>query len=226
MKNGVLLVVPFLAVFLLLSAADPSLQHRDIVTQLFSRYKNVKTFQADFHRVFTAKMTGKITKDSGVVRYLAPEFVAMITRKGKSVTNETYITPKKTVFVDHTKKSVLLKQGSSGMSDYLVFLRGPKEIKKSFAVKDSTASIAKARKAGLIVEDGSQLIKLTPKKQMADVRYMFLVVKKNEVISLIIVDQLKNINQFSFSHIIYNHPMKANDFDVPVPKGYEVSHFQ
>lgn len=195
-------------------------------TKLFDRYKGITTFSADFNRIFTAKMTKKITKDGGMIRYLAPEFISVVTKDRANVVEETYITPKQTSFVDHLKKSVLIKTGSSGMGDYLVFLRGPEAIKKSFTVKNSTASIEKANKAGLVVEKGSLLVKLTPKQPMADLRYMFLIAKNNEVVGLIIVDQLKNINQFFFSNISYKEKLQKKQFMPKTPKGYEVSHFQ
>jgi outer membrane lipoprotein-sorting protein len=216
-----------LSLFLLLFAMISTLYGSDAeTTKLFDRYKGVKTFSADFNRVFTAKMTKKITKDGGTIRYLAPEFISIVTMDKTKVVEETYITPKQTSFVDHLKKSVLIKTGASGMGDYLVFLRGPEAIKKSFTVKNSTASIEKANKAGLVVEKGSLFIKLTPKQVMADLRYMFLIAKNNEVVGIIIVDQLKNINQFFFSNISYKKKLQKKQFMPKTPKGYEVSYFQ
>ncbi|MCK5808588.1 hypothetical protein KAH37_06360 [bacterium] len=222
MKNifQLVLAVLLLTLSLSVSAADAD------IAKLFDKYKGIKTFSTDFNRVFTAKMTKKVTKDAGLINYLAPEFISVVTQEKKNVVEETYITPKQTSFIDHKKKSVLIKTGASGMGDYLVFLRGPDAINKSFTVKNSSSSIAKANKAGITVEKGALLIKLTPKEPMADLRYMFLIAKNSEVIGLVIVDQLKNLNQFFFTNISYKKKLTKEQFMPKTPKGYEVSHFQ
>ena len=120
-KNSLLYRTVFLLLIFIIPASlfgeDATIAH------LFDRYKGVTSFSTEFRRIFTAKLTNKVTKDEGDIDYLAPEFISVITKVGKKVVEETYITPEKTTFIEHKKKSVLIKNGASGMGDYLVFLR-------------------------------------------------------------------------------------------------------
>ncbi len=211
--------VPFLLIFLF------SFLQASTVDSFFKKYNNIKTFSANYIQFYTPKTTKKVIKKEGTMFYKAPSFIRIDAFAGKKLDQQTFISKNKTVFIYHAKKSVLIKKNAVDLNAYLVFLKGLKEVKKRFSIKDSTAGIKKAKKVGLRIEKGSVLLKLTPKKTIPNLKYVFLIMKNNEVKSVVIVDSMFNLNQFIFSNIRYNDTMNKSFFKAKFPKNYEKSVF-
>ncbi|HNW81632.1 MAG TPA: outer membrane lipoprotein carrier protein LolA [bacterium] len=197
----------------------------DLVTVLLGKYTGIKSFSSDYERVFTQNSTAKKSFDNGKILFSAPSDIRMDTFVDKKLTEQTFVNSEKTVFIYHTKKSVLNKKSAGEAGEYLAFLQGLDEVKKKFDIADSTASIDKARKTGIEIKDGAKLLKLTPKDSIGNVKYIFLVAVNNEIDSVVIIDQLKNINQFKFKNLKYNPKIEKKDLIPVIPKGYETSDF-
>ncbi|MGI6394985.1 MAG: LolA family protein [bacterium] len=192
---------------------------------LLSKYNSIKSFSSEYNRVFTQNSTGKKSFDSGSIFYMSPGQIRMDTNFEGKLSEQTFLNNEKTVFIYHTKKSALVKKSAGDEGEYLAFLQGLDEVKKKFTISDSTGSADKAKKIGIEIKDGSKLYKLVPKQDMANVKYIFITAIKNEIESVIIIDQLKNINQFKFKDIKYNPKLESKLFVPNFPQGYEVSNF-
>ena len=212
------LIFSFLFVLTLCANDDP-------VAKLLGKYNNIKSFSSDYSRVFTQSSTGKKSLDNGTVLFAAPSEIRMDTYFEGKLTEQTFLNSEKTIFIYHTKKNVLSKKSAGDEGEYLAFLKGLDEVKKKFEISDSTSSIDKARKTGIEIKEGSRLYKLTPKKDMANVRYIFITALKDEIESVVIIDQLKNINQFKFTNIKYDPKLDKKQFVPVFPKDYEISNF-
>lgn len=197
----------------------------DTATKLLGRYTGIKSFSCDYDRVFTQSSTGKKSSDSGKIMFSAPSDIRMDTFTGGKLVEQTYVNSKNTVFIYHSKKSALNKKSAGEAGEYLAFLQGLEEVKKKFNIVDSTASIDKAKKTGIEIKDGAKLLKLTPFGDVGNVKYIFLISVNSEIDSVVIVDQLKNINQFKFRNLKYDPKIDRKDFSPVIPKGYEVSDF-
>ena len=77
----------------------------------------------------------------------------------------------------------------------------------------------------MVIRDGSKMLKLTPKTPIANVKYIFITAINSEIDSVIIIDQLKNINQFTFSDIKRDPALDKKSFKAQIPAGFEVSEF-
>jgi len=203
-----------------------TLSAKDItIEKLLEKYNGIKTFSTEYNRTFTQNTTGKKSSDNGTIYYQAPSSIKMDTfSKGKLV-EQTFVDSSDTTFIYHSKKNALVKKSAGEAGEYLAFLQGTANLKKKFKIKNSTSSIPKAKKIGLSIKDGAVLFKLTPKKNIGNVKYIFLVAMKNEIDSVVIIDQLNNINQFVFNKIAHNPKIKKGTFKPSIPKGYEVSNF-
>lgn len=195
----------------------------DLATQILSKYNGIQSFSAKYSRVFTQHSTGKKSNDSGEIFFLAPSDIRMDTFIEGKMTEQTFVDAEKTLFIYHSKKSALIKKSLNEASDYLAFLQGLDKVKQKFKISDSTATIEKAKKIGMVIKDKAKMIKLTPKAAMGNVRYIFITSIESEIESVIIVDQLKNINQFTFSDIKYNPKLEKAKFKAAIPQGFEVS---
>ncbi len=193
--------------------------------KLLERYTGMKTFSADFDRVFTQRITGNKIKDNGKIFYMAPDQIKMDTYSEGKLTEQTFVDGESTTFIYHTKKNVMIRKSAGEAGEYLAFLRGLDEVRKKFNIEDSTPSIPKARKTGIEIREGAELFKLTPIEPITNLRYIFLSSVNNEVDSVIIIDQLRNINQFKFSNIKNNPDIKKEIFKASYPSDYEVSRF-
>lgn len=197
----------------------------DLATVLLGKYTGIKSFSSDYERVFTQSSTAKKSLDNGKIWFSAPSEIRMDTFVAGKLTEQTFVNSEKTVFIYHTKKSILNKKSAGEAGEYLAFLQGLDEVKRKFDINDSTASIEKARKTGIDIKDGAKLLKLTPKNSMGNVKYIFLVAMNNEIDSVVIIDQLKNINQFKFKNLQHNPKINKKDLIPVMPKGYETSDF-
>ncbi|HRZ79591.1 MAG TPA: outer-membrane lipoprotein carrier protein LolA [bacterium] len=197
----------------------------DTASKLLGRYTGIKSFSCDYDRVFTQSSTGKKSSDSGKILFSAPSDIRMDTFTGGSLAEQTFVNKENTVFIYHSKKSALKKKSAGEAGEYLAFLQGFEEVKKKFDINDSTASIDKARKTGIEIKDGAGLLKLTPRGTVGNVKYIFLISVKGEIDSVVIIDQLKNINQFKFKNLKYDPKIERSVFSPVIPKGYEVSDF-
>lgn len=195
------------------------------VEKLLGKYNGIKSFSSDYNRVFTQNSTGKKSSDNGKIIFMAPGDIRMDTFFEGKLTEQTFLNSEKTIFIYHSKKNILVKKSAGDEGEYLAFLQGLDEVRKKFTITDSTDSAEKARKTGIEIKDGSRLYKLTPKKDMGNVKYIFITSIKDEIESIVIIDQLKNINQFKFSNIQYNPKLEKKQFAPVYPQGYEVSNF-
>ncbi|MFO7735166.1 MAG: outer membrane lipoprotein carrier protein LolA [bacterium] len=220
MKSCVMLFFATVFFFLFLQAGD-----KQTPDKVLKRYNSVKMFSADFSQIYTSRVTKTVKNRSGRITYRKPSSIRIDAEKEGELIEQTFINEGNTVFVYHDKKSVLKKEHSRDIEAYLVFLKGVEPIKKQFEIKDSSSNISVAKKAGMKVPDGSLLIKLTPRKTIKNINYIFLVAENNEVTSIIIVDNIHNINQFMFKDISYNKPVKKELFVPKYPDDYEVSSF-
>jgi len=193
--------------------------------KLLSKYTGIKTFTTDFDRVFTQRVTGTKTVDSGKIFYLAPDHIKMDTYSGGKLTEQTFVNGETTTFIYHSKKNVMIKKSAGEAGEYLAFLKGLEEVRKKFVLQDSTSSIPKAKETGIEIKDGAKLFKLTPIEPVSNLRYLFLTSVKDEIDSVIIIDQLRNINQFKFKNVKNNPPIDKKIFNVAYPSDYEVSKF-
>jgi outer membrane lipoprotein-sorting protein len=193
--------------------------------KLLGKYTGIKSFSTDFERVFTQRITGKKTRDNGKITYMAPDNIKMDTFFEGKLSEQTFVNGETTTFIYHTKKNVLIKKSAGEAGEYLAFLKGLEEVRKNFAIQDSTDSIDKARKTGIEIKEGAKLFKLTPVQPVANLRYIFLTSLNDEVSSVIIIDQLRNINQFKFKNTKNNPSVDSKIFKVSYPADYEVSNF-
>lgn len=212
------LILSFLLIFTLSGADDP-------VAKLLGKYNGIKSFSSDYTRTFTQNSTGKKSFDNGKIFFIAPSEIRMDTFFEGKLTEQTFLNSEKTVFIYHTKKNILAKKSAGDEGEYLAFLQGLDEVRKKFTISDSTNSIEKAKKTGIEISQGSHLYKLTPIKDMGNVKYIFIASINDEIDSVIIIDQLKNINQFKFTNIKYDPKLDKKQFEPVYPKGYETSNF-
>lgn len=212
-------LLSFLLFFIDLSAED------DFAAKLLGKYTGIKSFSADYERIFTQSSTAKKSFDSGKILFSAPSKIRMDTFSEGKMTEQTFVNSEKTVFIYHSKKTMLIKKSAGEAGEYLAFLQGLDEVKRKFDINDSTASIDKAKTTGIEIGNGAKLLKLTPKTSIGNVKYIFLVSMNNEVDSVVIIDQLKNINQFKFKNLKYNPKIEKKELTPVTQKGYEVSNF-
>ncbi len=69
------------------------------------------------------------------------------------------------------------------------------------------------------------MLKLTPKTPNQQVKYIFITAINNEIDSVIIIDLMKNMTQFTFSDIKRNPALDKKDFKANIPAGFEVTDF-
>ena len=212
--------------FAFLSAAEGGEgEAKSIAGSILGKYNALKSFSAKYERVFTQSSTGKKSHDNGSVFFSAPSDIRMDTLVAGKMTEQTFVDAQKTVLINFEKKNVMVKKSSNEAAEYLAFLKGLDEVEKKFVISDSTATIEKAKKTGMVIRDGSKMVKLTPKTAIANVKYIFITAIQDEIDSVIIIDQLKNINQFTFSDIKRNPVLDKKSFSYTIPKGFEVSEF-
>ncbi|HSA33589.1 MAG TPA: outer membrane lipoprotein carrier protein LolA [bacterium] len=212
-------ILAFLIVLLgVLPVAELSAQSDD----LFLNFEALKSFKADFTQVFTAKLTKKKSDpEIGVIYYKAPSFMRFDYLKGQGLDRQTFISDEGVSFINYEKKTVMTKKGQGDYGDYLVFLKGVAEIKKKFSVKKG--DVALSRKAGIAVDEGQSLFKLTPLKKIQNLRYLFLVLQGKEVRSVAVIDEIGNINQLFFKSVQYDPKMESSVFTFTAPIGFEQS---
>lgn len=215
----------FLKIILFFIFAFTLSANDDSVNKLLGKYNGIKSFSSEYSRVFTQNSTGKKSTDNGKVVYLAPSDIRMDTFFEGKLSEQTFVNSEKTVFIYHTKKNILIKKSAGEAGEYLAFLQGLDEVRKKFNISDSTDSIEKAEKTGIDIKPDSKLFKLTPKNNVGNVKYIFITSIKDEIDSVIIIDQLKNINQFKFSNLLYDPKLEKKVFVPIFPSGYEVSNF-
>lgn len=196
-----------------------------IATKILGKYNDIKSFSAKYERVFTQSTTKKVTHDNGTILFIAPSDIRMDTYVGGEMTEQTFVDSKQTTLLYRKKKSAMVRKSADEAGEYLSFLKGLGEIEKKFTISDSTSTIEKAKKTGMIIKDGSEMIKLTPKTNIANVKYIFITAVNGDIDSVIIIDQLKNINQFTFSDIKHNPAIDKNSLKAVIPAGFEVSDF-
>jgi len=190
--------------------------------ELLLNYESLKTFKADFTQVFTSKLTKKTADpEIGTIQYKAPAFMRFDYTKAGKLDRQTFITEKELAFINFEKKTVMTKKGQGDYGDYLVFLKGVAEIKKKFTIKKG--DVAVSRKAGIKIEEGQSIFKLTPTAKISNLRYLFLIMKGKEVASVAVVDEIGNINQLFFTTVQYDPKLEPSVFTYTVPIGFEVS---
>ncbi len=190
--------------------------------ELLLNYESLKSFKAEFKQVFFNTLTKKkLDPEIGIIQYKAPSFMRFDYRQGGKSVKQIFVNTDGVAIIDHDKKTVSRKKGQSEASDYLVFLKGVAEIKKRFAVKK--ADVALSRKAGIEVAEGCDIFKLTPLSKIPRLRYLFLVMKGKDVVSVAVVDEIGHINQYFFTAVQYDPKVETGIFTYTVPVGYEVS---
>ena len=204
---------------------DQKNEAENIASAILGQYNGLKSFSAKYERVFTQSSTKKKTHDNGTILFIAPSDIRMDTFAGGKMIEQTFVDSEKTTLIYLDKKSAMVKKSANEAAEYLSFLKGLDEVSKKFTIGDSTGTIEKARKTGMMIKDGSKMLKLTPKTTIANVKYIFITAINNEIDSVIIIDQLKNINQFTFSDIKRNPALDKKDFKASIPAGFEVSEF-
>ena len=204
---------------------DQKNEAESIASAILGQYNGLKSFSSKYERVFTQSSTKKKSHDNGTILFIAPSDIRMDTFAGGKMTEQTFVDSEKTTLIYFEKKSAMVKKSANEAAEYLSFLKGLDEVSKKFTIGDSTATIDKARKTGMVIKDGSKMLKLTPKTAIANVKYIFITAINNEIDSVIIIDQLKNINQFTFSDIKRDPALNKKDFKANIPAGFEVSEF-
>ncbi len=190
--------------------------------ELLLNYESLKSFKADFTQVFTSKLTKKVADpEIGTIYYKAPVFMRFDYTKAAKLDRQTFINDKELAFINFEKKTVMTKKGQGDYGDYMVFLKGVAEIKKKFGIKKADPVLS--RKAGIKIEEGQDIFKLTPITKIANLRYLFLVMKGKEVRSVAVVDEIGNINQLFFTTVQYDPKLEPSVFTYTVPIGFEVS---
>jgi len=190
---------------------------------LLLKYDNLKTFSSSFVQYFKSRHSGEETEERGVLGYKAPGMMRFDYKNGKEKTRQYYISTEKVILINHEKKSLMTQPGKGDLAKYLVFLKGTEEIRTRFDVAKSDAK--KAVKVGIRMDENAAIYKLTPKKDMKSVRYIFLIVKEREVSSVVLIDNLNNINQFVFKDILYDKEIKDTYFKPEIPAGYDKANF-
>lgn len=190
--------------------------------ELLLNYESLKSFKAEFKQVFFNTLTKKkLDPETGTIQYKAPSFMRFDYQQGNKTIKQIFVNTDGVAIIDHEKKTVSRKKGQSEAGDYLVFLKGVAEIKKRFAVKK--ADVALSRKAGIEVAEGCDIFKLTPLSKIPRLRYLFLIMKGKDVVSVAVVDEIGHINQYFFTAVQYDPKVDAGLFTYSVPVGYEVS---
>lgn len=215
----------FLALFSFSSlfAADTTKNDGEsIASAILGQYNGLKTFSAKFERVNTNNTTKEKTHDNGSVMFIAPSNIRMDAFAGGKMTEQVFVDSGKTSILNFEKKNVMVMK-SAAAEEYLAFLKGLDEVSKKFTISDSTATIEKAKKTGMVIKDGSKMIKLTPKTPNQQVKYIFITAINNEIDSVITIDLMKNMTQFTFSDIKRNPSLDKKDFKANIPAGFEVS---
>ena len=142
---------------------------------------------------------------------------------GGKMTEQVFVNSGKTTILNFEKKNVMVMKSSDAAGEYLSFLKGLDEVNKKFTIGDSTPTIEKAKKTGMVIKDGSKMLKLTPKTPNQQVKYIFITAVNNEIDSVIIIDLMKNMTQFTFSNIKRNPTLDKKDFKANIPAGFEIS---
>ena len=215
-----------LSAFSPLFAADaPKNDGESIAAAILGQYNNLKSFSAKFDRVTTQNATGKKSHDNGTVMFIAPSDIRMDALMGGKMVEQIIVDSEKTSIINFEKKNVMVKKSSNEAAEYLAFLKGLDEVSKKFTIGDSTGTIEKAKKTGMVIKDGSKMLKLTPKTPNQQVKYIFITAINNEIDSVIIIDLMKNMTQFTFSDIKRNPALDKKDFKANIPAGFEVTDF-
>ena len=203
----------------------PKNDGESIAAAILGQYNNLKSFSAKFDRVTTQNATGKKSHDNGTVMFIAPSDIRMDALMGGKMVEQIIVDSEKTSIINFEKKNVMVKKSSNEAAEYLAFLKGLNEVSKKFTIGDSTGTIEKAKKTGMVIKDGSKMLKLTPKTPNQQVKYIFITAINNEIDSVIIIDLMKNMTQFTFSDIKRNPALDKKDFKAVIPAGFEVSEF-
>ena len=196
-----------------------------IALAILGQYNNLKSFSAKFDRVTTQNATKKKSHDNGTVMFVAPSDIRMDALMGGKMVEQIIVDSEKTSIINFDKKNVMVKKSANEAAEYLAFLKGLDEVGKKFTISDSTAKIADAKKTGMVIKDGSKMLKLTPKTPNQQVKYIFITAINNEIDSVIIIDLMKNMTQFTFSDIKRNPTIDKKEFKVNIPAGFEVTDF-
>ncbi len=192
--------------------------------QIVSKYDQTTSFSADFTQFFTSKISKKVSgKEAGHLFYLAPTFIRFDYMTGKKLSRQTFVNETDITIVNHDKKSAMMQSKKGDLSQYLIFLKGTAEIKKTFLVSESDPQ--KAASTGIKIEKNQKIFKLKPLQNIQGVTYIFLIIEKEEVKSVVIIDELSNINQIIFSSVKINEPTNKNIFTPNIPKNYSISKF-
>ncbi|MBO7127990.1 outer membrane lipoprotein carrier protein LolA [bacterium] len=203
----------------------PKNDGESIAAAILGQYNNLKSFSAKFDRVTTQNATGKKSHDNGTVMFIAPSDIRMDALMGGKMVEQIIVDSEKTSIINFEKKNVMVKKSSNEAAEYLAFLKGLNEVSKKFTIGDSTGTIEKAKKTGMVIKDGSKMLKLTPKTPNQQVKYIFITAINNEIDSVIIIDLMKNMTQFTFSDIKRNPALDKKDFKAVIPAGFEVTDF-
>ena len=203
----------------------PKNDGESIAAAILGQYNNLKSFSAKFDRVTTQNATGKKSHDNGTVMFIAPSDIRMDALMGGKMVEQIIVDSEKTSIINFEKKNVMVKKSSNEAAEYLAFLKGLNEVSKKFTIGDSTGTIEKAKKTGMVIKDGSKMLKLTPKTPNQQVKYIFITAINNEIDSVIIIDLMKNMTQFTFSDIKRNPALDKKDFKASIPAGFEVTDF-
>ena len=225
MKFVKILFVLLFAFSPLFAADAPKNDGESIAAAILGQYNNLKSFSAKFDRVTTQNATGKKSHDNGTVMFIAPSDIRMDALMGGKMVEQIIVDSEKTSIINFEKKNVMVKKSSNEAAEYLAFLKGLDEVSKKFTIGDSTGTIEKAKKTGMVIKDGSKMLKLTPKTPNQQVKYIFITAINNEIDSVIIIDLMKNMTQFTFSDIKRNPALDKKDFKAVIPAGFQVSEF-
>lgn len=225
MKFVKVLFVLLFAFSPLFAAEAPKNDGESIAAAILGQYNNLKSFSAKFDRVTTQNATGKKSHDNGTVMFIAPSDIRMDALMGGKMVEQIIVDSEKTSIINFEKKNVMVKKSSNEAAEYLAFLKGLDEVSKKFTIGDSTGTIEKAKKTGMVIKDGSKMLKLTPKTPNQQVKYIFITAINNEIDSVIIIDLMKNMTQFTFSDIKRNPALDKKDFKANIPAGFEVTDF-
>ena len=225
MKFVKILFVLLFAFSPLFAADAPKNDGESIAAAILGQYNNLKSFSAKFDRVTTQNATGKKSHDNGTVMFIAPSDIRMDALMGGKMVEQIIVDSEKTSIINFEKKNVMVKKSSNEAAEYLAFLKGLDEVSKKFTIGDSTGTIEKAKKTGMVIKDGSKMLKLTPKTPNQQVKYIFITAINNEIDSVITIDLMKNMTQFTFSDIKRNPALDKKDFKANIPAGFEVTDF-
>ena len=185
---------------------------KETVKRLQAKYKNTKSFKAEFEQNFHQSMLKKTATSQGIVYFKKPGQMRWNYEKPSP---KEFIVNKDSLIIYNAKdksayENKCFKQNS--LTSSLSFLWGMGDLDKKFNAKEFNGRFG----------DKSDLhIRFKPKEKNTYYRKIILVLdpKTYQIKQSIIVDLQNNVNQFIYNNFKTNVAMPQSIFDFKKPKG-------